>query len=210
MLRLRDFLSRRGDPLQLEALTGELGLDRQLPDAEVAGPGPGAGRVHRPVRPQPAARVRRDRDHLPARALGGGPADVAGEVLRVRAALHLRHQGPGGAGRDARAGAGPGRAGAAEQAQDGGVLSAGQADRRGGVRPPHHAARVAGGRVRRGPALRRTLRHREERVRARPGGAGAPAGGRRRGAGDPPGQRHPDRPGSRAGGAPHGDPRASG
>ena len=39
MLRLRDFLSRRGDPLQLEALTGELGLDRQLPDAEVAGPG---------------------------------------------------------------------------------------------------------------------------------------------------------------------------
>ncbi|HVK01191.1 MAG TPA: HPr(Ser) kinase/phosphatase [Gemmatimonadales bacterium] len=39
MLRLRDFLSRRGDPLQLEALTGELGLDRQLPEAEVAGPG---------------------------------------------------------------------------------------------------------------------------------------------------------------------------
>jgi HPr kinase/phosphorylase len=39
MLRLRDFLSRRGDPLQLEALTGELGLDRQLPDAEVASPG---------------------------------------------------------------------------------------------------------------------------------------------------------------------------
>ena len=29
MLRLRDFLTRRGDPLQLEALTGELGLDRQ-------------------------------------------------------------------------------------------------------------------------------------------------------------------------------------
>jgi HPr kinase/phosphorylase len=39
MLRLRDFLSRRGDPLQLEALTGDLGLDRQLPDAEVASPG---------------------------------------------------------------------------------------------------------------------------------------------------------------------------
>jgi HPr kinase/phosphorylase len=39
MLRLRDFLTRRGDPLQLEALTGELGLDRQLPDAEVASPG---------------------------------------------------------------------------------------------------------------------------------------------------------------------------
>ena len=39
MLRLRDFLNRRGDPLQLEALTGDLGLDRQLPDAEVASPG---------------------------------------------------------------------------------------------------------------------------------------------------------------------------
>jgi HPr kinase/phosphorylase len=39
MLRLRDFLNRRGDPLQLEALTGELGLDGQLPDAEVASPG---------------------------------------------------------------------------------------------------------------------------------------------------------------------------
>ena len=39
MLRLGEFLSRRGDPLQLEALTGELGLDRQMPEAEVAGPG---------------------------------------------------------------------------------------------------------------------------------------------------------------------------
>jgi HPr kinase/phosphorylase len=39
VLRLRDFLNRRGDPLQLEALTGDLGLDRQLPDAEVASPG---------------------------------------------------------------------------------------------------------------------------------------------------------------------------
>jgi HPr kinase/phosphorylase len=39
MLRLRDFLTRRGDPLQLEALTGELGLDRQLAEAEVASPG---------------------------------------------------------------------------------------------------------------------------------------------------------------------------
>ena len=39
MLRLRDFLTRRGDPLQLEALTGELGRDRQLPEAEVASPG---------------------------------------------------------------------------------------------------------------------------------------------------------------------------
>lgn len=39
MLRLGDFLSRRGDPLQLEAITGELGLDRQIRDAEVASPG---------------------------------------------------------------------------------------------------------------------------------------------------------------------------
>jgi HPr kinase/phosphorylase len=39
MLRLRDFVSRRGDPLQLEALTGDVGLDRQMPEAEVASPG---------------------------------------------------------------------------------------------------------------------------------------------------------------------------
>jgi HPr kinase/phosphorylase len=39
MLRLGDFLSRRGDPLQLEALTGELGLDRPMTGTEVAGPG---------------------------------------------------------------------------------------------------------------------------------------------------------------------------
>jgi len=39
MLRLGDFVTRRGDPLQLEALTGELGLDRQISEAEVASPG---------------------------------------------------------------------------------------------------------------------------------------------------------------------------
>jgi HPr kinase/phosphorylase len=39
MLRLGDFLTRRGDPLQLESLTGDLGLDRQISGAEVAGPG---------------------------------------------------------------------------------------------------------------------------------------------------------------------------
>lgn len=39
MLRLRDFLERKDDPLQLEVLTGEAGLDRQLPDPEVASPG---------------------------------------------------------------------------------------------------------------------------------------------------------------------------
>ena len=39
MLTLRELLSRRGDPLQLESLTGELGLDRPLPDEEIASPG---------------------------------------------------------------------------------------------------------------------------------------------------------------------------
>jgi HPr kinase/phosphorylase len=39
MLRLRDFLVREDDPLQLESLTGDVGLDRQVPDPEVASPG---------------------------------------------------------------------------------------------------------------------------------------------------------------------------
>lgn len=39
MLTPRDFLSRRGESLQLESLTGEVGLDRQLTDPEVASPG---------------------------------------------------------------------------------------------------------------------------------------------------------------------------
>jgi HPr kinase/phosphorylase len=38
-LTLRDVLARKGDPLQLEPLTGELGLDRPIPDPEVASPG---------------------------------------------------------------------------------------------------------------------------------------------------------------------------
>ena len=38
-LTLRDLLAREGNPLQLEALTGELGLDQPVPDAEVASPG---------------------------------------------------------------------------------------------------------------------------------------------------------------------------
>ncbi|HEY7684272.1 MAG TPA: HPr(Ser) kinase/phosphatase [Gemmatimonadales bacterium] len=38
-LTLRDLLSRRGDPLQLEPLTGEAGLDRPIPDPEAASPG---------------------------------------------------------------------------------------------------------------------------------------------------------------------------
>ncbi|MFN8654042.1 MAG: HPr(Ser) kinase/phosphatase [Gemmatimonadales bacterium] len=38
-LTLRDLLSRKGDPLQIEPLTGEVGLDRPLPDPEVASPG---------------------------------------------------------------------------------------------------------------------------------------------------------------------------
>ena len=99
------------------------------------------------------------------------------------------------------------RAGAAQPAQDRRVLPPDQADRRGGVRSPHHAARLAGRRLRRRPAVRGPLRNRQERVRAGPGRAGAPAGGGRRGAGDPPGQRRAHRAGPRARGAPHGDPR---
>jgi HPr kinase/phosphorylase len=39
-LRLRDLLGQKGDPLQLESLTGDLGLERPIPvDAEVASPG---------------------------------------------------------------------------------------------------------------------------------------------------------------------------
>jgi HPr kinase/phosphorylase len=38
-ISLRDLLARNGDPLQLEPMTGELGLDRPIPDPEVASPG---------------------------------------------------------------------------------------------------------------------------------------------------------------------------
>ncbi len=38
-LRPRDLLSRRGDPLQLESLSGEQGLDRPLPQQDVGSPG---------------------------------------------------------------------------------------------------------------------------------------------------------------------------
>jgi HPr kinase/phosphorylase len=38
-ISIRDLLGRKGDPLQLESLTGELGLDRPIPDPEVASPG---------------------------------------------------------------------------------------------------------------------------------------------------------------------------
>jgi HPr kinase/phosphorylase len=39
-LRLRDLLAQQGDPLQLESLTGDIGLERPVPpDAEVASPG---------------------------------------------------------------------------------------------------------------------------------------------------------------------------
>ena len=38
-LRARDLLQLPGNPLQLEALTGEIGLDRPLPDSDLASPG---------------------------------------------------------------------------------------------------------------------------------------------------------------------------
>ncbi len=38
-LRVRDLLDRRGAPLQLETLTGDVGLDRTIPGAEASSPG---------------------------------------------------------------------------------------------------------------------------------------------------------------------------
>ena len=38
-LRFRDFLEQRSAPLQLEVLTGDLGLDQPIPDDDVASPG---------------------------------------------------------------------------------------------------------------------------------------------------------------------------
>jgi HPr kinase/phosphorylase len=38
-LRVRDLVERKGDPLQLEVLTGEAGLERAIPNVEAASPG---------------------------------------------------------------------------------------------------------------------------------------------------------------------------
>ena len=38
-IKVRDLLTKRGDPLQLEALTGDAGLDRELPSPEASSPG---------------------------------------------------------------------------------------------------------------------------------------------------------------------------
>jgi len=38
-LSARDLLQLSGNPLRLESLTGEVGLDRPLPDSELASPG---------------------------------------------------------------------------------------------------------------------------------------------------------------------------
>jgi HPr kinase/phosphorylase len=38
-VKVRDLLERKGDPLQLEALTGDLGIDREMPTAEASSPG---------------------------------------------------------------------------------------------------------------------------------------------------------------------------
>src|SRR5207245_8398695 len=37
--KVRDLLERKGDPLQLEALTGDLGLDNEIPTPEASSPG---------------------------------------------------------------------------------------------------------------------------------------------------------------------------
>jgi len=38
-IKVRDLLAKRGDPLQLEALTGDAGLDRAIPSPEASSPG---------------------------------------------------------------------------------------------------------------------------------------------------------------------------
>jgi HPr kinase/phosphorylase len=38
-LKVRDLIERKGDPLQLEVLTGDAGLDRPIPNIEAASPG---------------------------------------------------------------------------------------------------------------------------------------------------------------------------
>lgn len=38
-LRIRDLFTRKGAPLELEQLTGEIGLDREIPSAEASSPG---------------------------------------------------------------------------------------------------------------------------------------------------------------------------
>jgi HPr kinase/phosphorylase len=38
-VKVRDLLERKGDPLQLEALTGVIGIDREMPTAEASSPG---------------------------------------------------------------------------------------------------------------------------------------------------------------------------
>ena len=99
MLRLRDFVSRRGDPLQLEALTGDLGLDRQMPEAEVASPGLALAGY--------TGRFAPNRIHVFGETeityLNSLPPEQrqahAGEVLQLRSSLHLRDQGAGGAAR---------------------------------------------------------------------------------------------------------------
>jgi HPr kinase/phosphorylase len=38
-IKVRDLLAKKGDPLQLEALTGDVGLDREIPSPEASSPG---------------------------------------------------------------------------------------------------------------------------------------------------------------------------
>ena len=211
MLRLRDFLARRSDPLQLEALTGERGARPAAPRRRGRRAGAGAGRVHRALRAEPAARLRRDRDHLSAVAVRrAAPEAVAGAVLRVRPALHLRDQGAGGAAGDARAG--PGRAAfrccAASSRRPSSIAGSSRSSRRRSRRAPPSTA----------PWPTSTA--------SACSSSGAPGIGKsecvldlvERGHRlvaddvvqvDPARQRHPDRTGPRAGRASHGDPRAS-
>jgi len=86
-LKPRDLLTRRGDPLQLESLTGEIGLDRALPQPDIASPGLAlAGYVERFV---PIAEPERERQleaAPPARAKPTGTTSTSTVVKPGRPA----------------------------------------------------------------------------------------------------------------------------
>ena len=124
MLRLRDFLARRGDPLQLEALTGELGLDRQLPDAEVAGPGLALAGYTGRFAPNRLHVFGRDRDHLPQLAPGRAAAQARwSKFFEFELPCIFVTKGQEVPAEMLELAQGPRRAAAPQQAQDGGVLS---------------------------------------------------------------------------------------
>ena len=122
-LRLRDLLERRGDPLQLECLTGDVGLDRLLPDAEVASPGLVlAGYTARFLPNRMHVLGETEITYLNSLDAAGRPAALAG-LLRLRPAGGLRHQGAEVPPEMLELAARPRSRRCSTRAQDGGVLS---------------------------------------------------------------------------------------